>query len=138
MRANPHLLRGGNKLWIRFFLLAVYCTMYIRDHARPEFHKALGIDIEEYDRRVLTLCSEISKQCFPMEIDLDNPLFWKSCRRLTRINAKMDDCRRRGGPVSWLRKMALGARAGLIFARLFAMPTKKHALPESCRLEPVW
>ena len=138
MRANPHLLKGGNKLWIRFFLLAVYCTMYIRDHARPEFHKALGISIEEYDRRVLTLTSEISKQCFPLEIDLDNPLFWKSCRRLTDINMRIDESKKRGSFFGRIRRAGLAARAGLIFARLFFMPTKKNELPADCRLQPVW
>jgi magnesium-protoporphyrin IX monomethyl ester (oxidative) cyclase len=138
MRANPHTISGLNKLWVRFFLLAVFATMYIRDHARPAFHKALDIDIDDYDFRVFRLTSEISKQVFPLTIDLDNPAFRACLQRLLAINTAIEETRERGGIWSRVRRAGLVASAALTFGRLYLIKPKPNALPVKSRLQPIW
>jgi magnesium-protoporphyrin IX monomethyl ester (oxidative) cyclase len=138
MRANPWMLTGVNKLWIRFFLLAVFATMYVRDHARPVFHAALGLDITAYDYQVFHITSEIAKQTFPVSLDLDNPAFRAGMDRFLVIAEKMNALRAKPGLVSKLRKLGLQAQAAATFARLFMMNPKRHALPADVRLAPSW
>ena len=138
MRANPKLLAGGNKLWVRFFLLAVYATMYVRDHARPAFHEALGLDPTEYDYEVFRVCNDISRQVFPLQLDLDNPKFQKGLDRLARITDRTAAAKRQGGPIGWLKKAGLGVAAAAIFARLYVLPTVRNELPEDVRRVPAW
>jgi magnesium-protoporphyrin IX monomethyl ester (oxidative) cyclase len=138
MRANPHLLRGANKLWIRFFVLAVFATMYVRDHARTELHAALGLDPSTYDFTVFRITSEISRQVFPLTLALDDPRFRAGLDRLTRLAAANDAARRRGGLVGIVKRAGCALAAAAIFARLYLLPAKPNALPDDVRLAPTW
>lgn len=138
LRANPHLLRGGNLLWIRFFLLAVYATMYVRDHARPLLHEAMGLASSDYDHEVFRITTEISKQVFPISLDTDHPSFRAGLDRLVRLQAGIDAAKARGGLVGRLQQAGHAAAAALTFARLYLRPVKRHALPAQVRVAPSW
>jgi magnesium-protoporphyrin IX monomethyl ester (oxidative) cyclase len=138
MRANPHLLSGVNKLWIRFFILAVFATMYVRDHARPEFHKALGLDPTEYDFQVFRITAEICRQVFPVELDLDNPVFIAGLDRMRRIGLARAAAKRQGGIIGTVKRAALTLGAAATFARLYMLPAKRNVMPERIRLAAAW
>jgi magnesium-protoporphyrin IX monomethyl ester (oxidative) cyclase len=138
LRANPHLLRGANKLWIRFFVLAVFATMYVRDHQRPEMHKAMGLDATAYDFNVFRITSEITKQVFPLTLALDDPRFHAGLERLRRISVATEAAKARGGFVSRLQRWGLNAAAAVAFVRLYALPARPNTLPQNVRLAPTW
>ena len=138
IRSDKRLMAGVNKLWIKFFLLAVFATMYVRDHLRPAFHEALGIDIEDYDMRVFRLTSEISQQCFPLVLDLDNPVLREGFRRMERINRKLMAAKAAGGLGGRIRKAWWTAAAAGNFVRMYLVPTKANTIPATSRLQPVW
>jgi magnesium-protoporphyrin IX monomethyl ester (oxidative) cyclase len=138
MRANPHLLRGANLLWIRFFLLAVYATMYVRDHTRPKLHIAMGLDSDEYDYTVFRITSEISKQVFPISLDTDHPAFRAGLERLFRISEAMARAKARGGIVGTVQRAGLAMAGAATFVRLYLRPAKRHALPQQVRMQPAW
>ena len=138
MRANPALLRGHNVLWIRFFVLAVFATMYVRDHMRPAFHEALGMDITDYDFRVFRITSEITKQVFPLTLDIEHPAFRAGLDRLCRIAHASAAARARGGVIGAVKRTGLMLAGAATFVGLYLRPTKPNALPARIRLSPAW
>nr|WP_093417805.1 magnesium-protoporphyrin IX monomethyl ester (oxidative) cyclase [Tranquillimonas alkanivorans] len=139
MKTEPKITQSfTNKLWIRFFLTAVYATMWVRDHARPKFHEALGVDIDWYDMEVFRKTSAIARQVFPVELDIDNPRFRSGLDRMNRAFLAMDRARRRGGVAGALGRAKAGAAAALAFAQLYTIPVKRNEVPEDPRLEPAY
>ena len=138
MRADPKLLRGHNKLWIRFFLLSVYATMYVRDHGRPVFHAALGMDPTEYDFEVFSICNQICRQVYPVELAIDDPAFRRGMDDLLVASRRVDAGKARGGIAgAWMRVTGM-AGAAFSFARMYFHRTRSNELPATIRLQPAW
>ncbi|MCS7100925.1 MAG: magnesium-protoporphyrin IX monomethyl ester (oxidative) cyclase [Burkholderiaceae bacterium] len=136
MRADPRLLRGFNKAWIKFFQLAVYATMYVRDHTRPEMHRAMGFDPTTFDFTVFRITRDISRQVFPVLLDIDHPAFRAGLARLAAHALAAQQA-----PRGWrgaLARARHGAAAALAFGRLLLLPGVRNELPAQVRLAPAW
>jgi magnesium-protoporphyrin IX monomethyl ester (oxidative) cyclase len=138
MRANPKLLSGINKYWIRFFTLAVYATMYVRDHSRPQLYRAMNISPTDYDKKVLRITNEITKQVFPVMLNLDDPRFYIYLEQMLALFQKMDVYKKNGGLLAKLMVPLLGVRVGLVFVKTYFLPVISNELPADVRMAPSW
>ncbi|MEM9551473.1 MAG: magnesium-protoporphyrin IX monomethyl ester (oxidative) cyclase [Pseudomonadota bacterium] len=135
MKTDPKLTSGVNVYWIKFFLTAVYATMYVRDHQRPEFHKALGVDPDWYAHEVFTKTSALSEQIFPITLDIDHPRWQPTLEKLQRANADLADADKNGRV---LAKIGAQLRAASAFLSLLTIPSKSNEVPANTRLEPAY
>ncbi|NQW92424.1 MAG: hypothetical protein HQ446_00030 [Polaromonas sp.] len=138
MRSQPHLLKGLNVLWIRFFLLAVYGTMYVRDHTRPQLKAAMGLEPTAYDYEVFRITNEITKQVFPVSLDIEHPVFRSGMERLLAAQTGLNAAKAQGGFVGLIKKGYWAAVGAGTFVRLYLLPMKQHELPTQIRMQPVW
>ncbi len=138
MRANPHLLRGLNVYWIRFFLLAVYATMYVRDHTRPMLHNAMGLDSTDYDYRVFDITTEISKQVFPVSLDTNSSEFRAGLDDLFRASEGYAQAQSSGGIAGLFGRAKHALIGAFTFVKLYFHPVHHHPLPQEVRVTPRW
>jgi magnesium-protoporphyrin IX monomethyl ester (oxidative) cyclase len=105
---------------------------------RPEFHKALGVDIDWYDQEVFRKTSAIARQIFPVELDIDHPRWLPNLRRMEAAFDAGDGMRRAQGRHRRLAQSKWGRRGPGGLCRLYLIPVKRTRLPASVRLEPAY
>ncbi len=138
MKTDPKLTSGVNVLWIKFFLTAVYSTMYVRDHQRPLFHKALGVDPDWYGQEVFRKTSAISTQVFPITLDIDHPRWMKGLKRLQKASLKVAMGKQRGGVIGTAQRLVGMGQAAVGFVSIYTIPAIRHEVPASSRMEPAY
>jgi magnesium-protoporphyrin IX monomethyl ester (oxidative) cyclase len=112
--------------------------MWVRDHLRQEFYAHLGLNATEYDMEVFRKTSEISKQVFPLTIDLENPRFMKLMNRMYTNTVAIEESRANGGLFAPLKRGALLVGNALTFAQLYFLPVKDNTPPKDFRLAPAY
>lgn len=139
MKTDPKLTQSyTNKLWIKFFLTAVFSTMWVRDHQRPLFHDALGVDTTWYGQEVFRKTSDISKQVFPITLDIDHPRWRPNLDRMEAASRQIDAAKKRGGIGGTLSRIGGMAKATAAFVSLYTIPAIKNDVPESPVMEPAY
>ncbi len=134
MKAVPWTVNGlRSRLWCRFFLLAVFATMYIRDVQRKDFYEALGLDAREYDKYVIKKTNETAGRVFPVILDVDHPKFYERLEHCVQNNLKIEAIGKSSAiaPLKLLKKLPFYVSNGTIFASLFLMKAfrSEEALP---------
>ncbi|MBL6793843.1 MAG: magnesium-protoporphyrin IX monomethyl ester (oxidative) cyclase [Synechococcus sp. BS307-5m-G36] len=125
MKSQPDTVRGPvAKLWCRFFLLAVFATMYVRDVARKEFYESLGLDARTYDKLVIEKTNDTSARVFPVVLDVKSKKFWIRLERLVKNNEALNaaDASHSPAPIKLIRKIPYWVSNGAEMAKLFLMP----------------
>ncbi len=138
MRSDPKLLKGFNKLWVRFFLVAVYSTMYVRDHARPKLYEAFGMDVTAFDYTVFDITTEISRQVFPLTLDTNDTRFRDGLEKMRELHELRERLSSQNGITSKFKLTLIGVKTGLTFLRLFLLPVHRNDIPHRVRMQPAW
>lgn len=130
MKSQPHLVSGlRGRLWCRFFLLAVFGVMYVRDLQEPGIYEAIGLNTRNYDRYVIKKTNETAGRVFPVTLDVENPQFFERLEVCVNNNKKLSAIANSNTPkfLQLFRKLPLRISNGWQFLRLYLMKPNEAA-----------
>jgi magnesium-protoporphyrin IX monomethyl ester (oxidative) cyclase len=126
LRSQPQYLTGRlNHLAIKFFTLAVYITMYLRD-CESKIYGKIGIDWEKYDVKVINETENAARRVWGLAIRTDSSFFLSGLRRMRRNNFANKAGRAKTGLAGAFAKVLRYARYGsniIQYAKLMLQPS---------------
>ncbi len=116
-----------NKALIRFFTLAVYITMYLRD-AQPAsqvLYSRMGLNPRRYDLDVIKQCDDEASTVWGFKFQVESPQFAAHLDQMVANSEKLTALAGKTGLTTRLQRARLKASNVSRIARLFAMKTIK-------------
>ena len=97
------------RLWARFFLLSVFATHTLTVHERADFYATVGLDAQEYDRKVIRKTNETAARAFPVTLNVEHPQFFQRLERCGDRNEALKAIANSNAPkvVKFFRKLPL-------------------------------
>ena len=71
-------------------------------------------------------------------MNLDDPRFYRYLEEMKTLFEKIDAYKKEGGLINKVKTAILGARAGVVFLKLYLIPVQDNALPTNVRIVPNW
>ena len=101
-------------------------------------HQEMGLESTTYDYTVFRITNEITRQVFPVMLDIDHPAFRAGLSSLFHVQVRMNAAKARGGVWGALSRAAWAVRGAWTFLRLYTLPVLQNKLPENARMVPAW
>ncbi|MDF5729996.1 MAG: magnesium-protoporphyrin IX monomethyl ester (oxidative) cyclase [Rhizonema sp. PD38] len=77
LRSQPHMWNNWKaRLWVRFFLLAVFATHTLTVFERATFYQSIGLDPREYNTKVIQETNKTAARAFPLILNANHPKFF--------------------------------------------------------------
>jgi magnesium-protoporphyrin IX monomethyl ester (oxidative) cyclase len=98
----------------------------------------MGFESTDYDYEVFRITSDIARQVFPVEVDIDHPAFRAGMTRLVALSIANAKAKERGGVIGLIGRASTALQAVFTFGRVYLLPVKKNELPADIRMQPTW
>lgn len=90
LKSQEYLLNTKeSKLWCKFFLLAVFATMYLNDLQRKDFYSSIGLDAKQFDQYVIRKTNQSAESLFPVILNVEHPSFFPLLDKCSDLNQKL-------------------------------------------------
>jgi magnesium-protoporphyrin IX monomethyl ester (oxidative) cyclase len=112
------------RLWCRFFLLAVFATMYLNDQQRTAFYSTIGLDSRQFDKHVIRKTNQSASTIFPVILDIDHPQFFELMEKCSETNFAIAKLEKEEIPgfVKTLQRLPLMASMIINFFKIYCIP----------------